>query len=239
MIEPPRDPQRGEDVITWAQQVSKYLRALRPRPGADVAPRIQSGGTVYELVRRRRAGGSGSAAVHPFQVTVAAPDPESEAENPPPRLQVEIDSWLMNGQAADAKVTITGLGAPFEIEPVEGRAKIFLEATVVGGAVTTVALRHGDEWDEEEFPEPVRFDPSPTDPDRTQDRAYCLLAYLEAQSEGNANYTGRPTIQLADVTYQIVQCVRENLLICKGCYEATGDSDILLFRPGHAPYVEL
>lgn len=236
MITPPRDPQRGEDVLPWAQQVAKLLRALRPQAGPDIAPRIQSGGTVYELVRRRQVGSGGGTATHPFQVTAAAPDPEG-GEGAPARLQVELDSWLMAGPEADDKVTITGLGSPFEITPVDGRAKIFLEAAIAGGAVTACAVKHGDEWDDD-FPKPVGWDPSESDPERTQEKAFILLAYLEAQSAGNAAYTNRATIKLGATTYQIVQCVRDHLLLCRTCYSVTGDN-VRLFVPWFAPYVEL
>lgn len=237
-MKPPRRPARGEDVLLWAQQVTECLRALWPHTSKEIAPQITPSGTRLRLRKRQVGDGSGGTAPHPFQVTVAPPDPESEAENPPLRLQVEVDSWLMNGEKADAKVTMTGLGAPFEITPVDGRAKIFLEATIAGGDVTAATINHADEWAEDIFPKPVKFDPSESDPERTQEKAWILLAYLEAQSEGNAAYTSRPTIKLATTTYQIVQCVRDNLLICKRCYPPTGDN-VLLFEPWHAPYVEL
>lgn len=231
----PRDPQRGEDVLGWARQISRVVRALYPRPGPDIAPRLNSGGVVYELVRRRANRSTASTTKgRPYQVTGLKPVPATEDDpTPPPRLQVEIDSWLVKSVKMDDKVTVAGLGpdAAFDFDVGDsGYFYVWIVAEITDGAATSVYIDYGQETDLwPDYPDPVELGDADTDGFEPQVKAFRLLAYVQPQDTA---YPDREQIVKDDVPYQIFQCVDSNLQLCEGCFNGVTR---LLFDRGFAP----
>lgn len=212
----------NEVLIPWCQS-GRPLRSLTceidERPaGTIILPQAQRGGS-----------GGGSASTFPYQVRSAAPDSTRSMSQATPRMIVEIESWLMKEIPMDGKQTVTGLGAPFPVVPGTGSTFfVWIEATIAAGAVTGVEIKHGDApWDE--YPEPVKWDPSDSDPDKQQVKAYQLIAYLVPE---DADYASRIAFAIGEDTVQIVQCVTTHLLLCEKCVDSF---DILVFAPWHAP----
>jgi hypothetical protein len=237
-------------VLTWAQKVSDYLAQTAIRPGVGIT--FTTGSTGTTLRPNFRRGGSGArASTFPFQVTPVAADPS--VSNGPPRLKVEIDSWLANGLKANSKQTITGLGQPFDFVPADGgRFYVWLEADINGGGdITSVTIEHGDApWDESgtlqttptgggapaAYPVPVAFTAGTASSPGHQAKAYQMIAYTEEVGMDNGQYANRLTIATRDGdsvhSHQIVQCVRDHLRICERCYEGF---TVLLFDYHPAP----
>lgn len=224
---------------------------------------ITAGGTIYKgatqssvsLFGRKQpdfGGGGGSRSSFPYQVTaVGAVAATEEEPNPPPRLIVELESWLMHGYLANDKTTVTGLGSAFNFEPdEEGKFYVWIQAAIdEEGDITGVTIEHGDEpWSDDTrkttptgsvaaaYPYPVAFSEGSVEEPGRPERAYMMLAHTEELGGGNEVYTKRLTIATQEGesvhTHQIIQNVRNDLILCEKCYEG---KDCLMFFPYIAP----
>jgi hypothetical protein len=47
MITAPRDPESGEDILEWAREITRVVRAVLPRSSGDILAHTRSTGTAY------------------------------------------------------------------------------------------------------------------------------------------------------------------------------------------------
>lgn len=201
--------------------------------GAGSVFKTSTANNVVLFGRRSDGDGTGSesSASHPYKVTALPPDPATEEHpDPPPKISVEIDSWLTKGLKADDKVTVTGLGPDGAVEFSPGGSGYFyiwLHADITDGEIMSVYIDTGDDADLwAVYPDPIDLDSS-TPP--VQAEAYQLIAYIK---EADAAYPDRVKFDYSDTSYEIVQCVHTNQILCEGCFEGR---TVLVFKPGNAP----
>lgn len=48
-MRPPRDPEEGDDVLDYCQELARAVRAIWPQAGGDIFPQIGADGTSYSL----------------------------------------------------------------------------------------------------------------------------------------------------------------------------------------------
>lgn len=72
----PKTPQRGEDILPWARELSNFVRQLIGRESADMVPTVTSVGTSWRLRKRARTADA-IAPQAPFYVVPADP-PDGE-----------------------------------------------------------------------------------------------------------------------------------------------------------------
>lgn len=216
MIRLPNPPVAGEQILPWARAVHAALRMLLP--GFDLSRRSTRQTTAGETTA-------------PFRVSVAKVE-RVDGEISAVKLIVEKNSWLMATEKCDDKVTITGLGAEFEVEADD---KVWLEVSFdASGDVTAATIEHGEggvtgEW--EPFPDVVEYD-DPDQPDRKQTKAFHLLAYLRPVT---AEYDWERVTFPDDEERQLVSTTATNLIICRKCYEPDGEL-IRTLAPWFTPY---
>lgn len=147
-------------------------------------------------------------------------------------VQVSIDSWLLRSRRAADKVTITGLGAPFEIA--EGDL-IWLEVNFNSAEeVTGATIEHGDPW--EDYDSPIEYD-DPDAENKRQTKARVVIGYTQAVPEPNP-FTARLTLTTTGegpaTTMQVVQCVTTHVVLCQECFEG-GSTAVWMIAPHFAP----
>lgn len=220
-----------ELTATRLNAIQELLRSL-------VAGRnIGTGGNIfrrespsgYTLYSRDRSGSESIIPTHPFSVTVT---PSERAGDTSVNLIVEKNSWLMESEQVDSKITITGLGAAFEVEEDD---KVWLETSFdTSGVVTSCAVRSGEgattgEW--EPFPDVIKYD-NPSSPTRKQEKHFHLLAYFRPVT---TEYDW-PTVTFGpEIKRQLVETTFTNLVVCRKCYEPDGEL-VRVLAPWFMPY---
>lgn len=48
----PSDPESGDDILAWARETNRLLRAIIPRDSPDITVRIRTTGTTYHVRRK-------------------------------------------------------------------------------------------------------------------------------------------------------------------------------------------
>jgi hypothetical protein len=185
----------------------------------------------FSLYGRNGLTGTGTVtAPHPFKVSLMGSTATAAT------LQVEIDSWLMQDEQWDSKITITGLGAEFTASDPE--EVVWLQINVdPAGTVTSATIEHGVPGDPliwESFPDPIEFD-DPLSASRVQQVYYHLLAYMRPLTDASAAYTGWPIIGFDSGDRQLVSTTRNNLIVCPKCSSATGEL-VYTVAPWFTPY---
>jgi len=165
---------------------------------------------------------------HPFEVVPVAVKGAAKGSV---NLQVEMDSWLMKSEKWNDKMTITGLGEPFELS--EDDLAIWLEITLDGeGAVTKATIEHGkpgNTGDWRDFPDPFHYDD-----EENQDKYFQLLAYIDPVTENPYRPGGIPISGKSP--RRLVQCTYVNLIVAEKCLVEDGRT-VRVLAPWHAPYV--
>lgn len=216
------DPPKLEHVAPkwfkrYCADVRRWLINNRPVQGRNVSLSDAPGGG--KLISVDIGSFSQTSPPHPFRVqhikfTTATPKK--------PIFKLNQDSFVVKGFRVDDNVVIADVDDEFEL--VAGD-KLFLEATIpVDPALITITLKKGTTWDG--YPNPVEFD-DPVADNKMQEKAWCLLAYVQETPDPNV-FPDRVTV----AGLQLVQCVTTHLLLCRTCHEA---DTVFLFHPFHAP----
>jgi hypothetical protein len=231
-LKPIQGGESAEDILT-----AKRLNAIQECIKMIATGRnVSAAGGVY---KRESAGGyslwgkksfselNTPAAKPPFWVSTAGAD-----DSGTPQLIVELDSWLMQDETWDSKVTITGLGAAFAVSAEE---KVWLEVTLdATGTVTTATIEHaetgGTDW--ADFPNPIETAGS-------DQIYYHLLAGLVPITDATRVYENWETITFPDdSTRQLVPTTQDNLIVCAKCSAVNGQLAYVL-APWFRPYLAL
>jgi hypothetical protein len=249
-ITAPRDPEKGDDNLAWAREVTSILRRLIPRESDDIWPSVGTTGTSYQMRRKggKNGGGSGTKS-GPFNVTMTGnPDPEGDSVG---WVKVALNSWLMQSETPDDKVTITGLDFPLQLDLEDSpRQNIWMEIDIQGryGEEPTPILaeiKSGADWNGDEgdfFPEPIRFgtddgtfsgseDEAPIN--NRQTHIYVPIAYTYDLESSEALFGGSdpPGIMLTEEV-RLVQVLEAHQLIFETCHKG---HIVLLTRDYRAP----
>ncbi len=70
-MRPPRDPDQGDDVLDYCQELAAAIRAIWPQPGGDISPQIGADGTSFSLQKRSALT---SKTYEPFEVRYGGKD---------------------------------------------------------------------------------------------------------------------------------------------------------------------
>ena len=145
-LSPPFEPQKGDEVLPWAQAVSRYLRWITPRESADIWPECGPGGTKYTQRRRRVGeGAAGASAIRFFQL-LDATERDDEGEVTARKVRV-VASTLAGGSSFGGGENLTfaeGDDPPYLLT-VSGSGVIYgyVTVNVTTGAVTSRSVVQG------------------------------------------------------------------------------------------------
>ena len=199
---------------------------LIPGDGAEIP---SDSGRFFDVV----AGGGNNAGAVPFQVINASTSNGSGGVDI--KVKVSLDSWLSRSVRPADKLTITGLGAPFEISL---GYRIWLKvawdplnlsapptATIVHGAPGTL-------WPD--YDDPALFDDlEEGNPKQLEWRE--LIAWTEALAADAAAdpYLDSLVVGSGEEAFRVIQRVTMHLVLCKRCFE---NNNVWVtdpaFRPG-------
>lgn len=261
---PPGNPRKNEEILPWAQSITRFLRALTPRESADVAPQISSTGTTFRV--KKRGGTTTGVGSFPFQVTPAAP-PDGEDDDPTrPWVTVCRNSWVLATIDATSKITISGLDSPFQLTA-QSQNYIWLAFDLTAesedtGGNPTISVEHSTDdqqtWDSDDikiFPKPVQYSTddgtllgSSGNPpaNRTQTHFYVPIAYTIDPDNDDLNIAkdfGIPLISSDQAessggnAMTLMQVLNTHLLLAGNC--AFGDGNLQYVMPWSGPMAKL
>lgn len=103
MIALPTPPAAGEDILPWAQEVQRFLAAVRPLSSGTVSANTAPNGTTFSATPPRPA--RASREVRAFTATGLS-EPDEEGGSPTIKLWVRKGS--LNGRVDGSGLTVTG-----------------------------------------------------------------------------------------------------------------------------------
>lgn len=207
----------------WWKEFGRKLDRDRARVVQPTGSEIPSESGRWFNLTPTKSTGSTNTAPHPFEIIDSS---ETVDDVFVPKVTVNIDSWLRSlSKRAANKLTVTGLGASFEVE--DGTL-IYLKIDLENELYT---IEHGDPWDG--YDEPVKF--TGTGESKVQTHAFAVIGYVQGVPDPNP-YPDRVTMIIPasedSPNLQIVQCMTTHQMLCRDCFD--GD-DVIVPVPASAP----
>lgn len=198
------------------EELREWLIEHRPVQGTGITITDNKGKIISAIA----GAGNSATASHPFKVTTTSEDDAVMAV-------VEIDSWLSLSPRLADKMTITGLGSPFEIAL--GHV-IWLEVTFTAGVPSSATIRC-EPWDGDED-KPYVVD-SLSAPNYLQEEARHVIAEIVA---ADPTYPNRLKLTIGEDECEINQCCTTNLMLCQTCVDAL---TLMIIAPASAPALSI
>lgn len=127
MLTAPPDPNRGDDILTWARSINGLLRALLPKIEAAL------------LFQRRESPRTVTVPRHPFQVYITRTDFTAS------ELKVKVQRGsVVEGEFFNGGIAISNLTDTFTLTPGD---ILWLQATFnLAGSITALQFLTGSAW---------------------------------------------------------------------------------------------
>lgn len=224
MDAPPRKiPKSLGSLRAWLSDLLTFVRQNRIRAGETYDVHETIDGTL--LIPRLGQGGGGLFSTFPFQVLPGGGTGENS-------VKISYNSWLLQDSNPTTKITITGLGTAFSLDPGH---RIWLEIDLSAiysetpGPITA-SIQHGNKWGEGKnfYPLPVEYDTDDgtrlgatgTPPDNTkQIKIYIPIAYTTTKEEDTFGLVAHGFAYAIGTDVYLIQQLTTHLMLGGACID--------------------